>query len=191
MATLDWVVTDQSRDVAFFALTADDPNDATAFSKSFVLASTTPDVGGEIAVLGYRAETPRQANGHYSMAMLLVLRRGLVVHRHERHVYCQRECIEASIPTLSGMSGGPVFAIPANGQPIRPFGFVSHDLDDGQIQDRTKPGTLIVPVLGTEVKTLADGSEQAVISMLRDNIRRLDEGATTGGPFPPPPRLDE
>jgi Trypsin-like peptidase domain len=163
IATLNWVVVDESVDLAFFSISAELPA-GSFFEKAFPLEAKAPDVGTEVAALGFRTEMTSEPP-NFQLRRELILRRGRVAEHHERQFGCNGPCVETSIPMLGGMSGGPVFVIPDDGAPIRPFGFVSSSANAGDDADPRIPGSSLVPLIAQAVAPLEGGKQEVLIRM--------------------------
>jgi hypothetical protein len=167
-ATLNWAVVDESVDLAFFSISAERPGTA-PFEHQLPLSADTPSVGAEIAVLGCTCEM-LSAPPHFTMKRTLWLRRGRVTDHHERFFGCDGPCVQTTIPMLPGMSGGPVFAVPEDGAPIKPFGFVSSDPDGANNTDPKTAGASIVPLITDSVVPLESGAQEVLINMRKARI---------------------
>lgn len=181
MATIDWAVFDETVDIAFFSMTAQDSRGgADFFQKNFALTDAIPAIGDEVCVFGYRNAQAISRPGETEEFLRLdirrdlVLRRGRIVEHHDRHVLSKGPCVETSIPVFPGMSGGPVFALPQGKTPgPQVFGVISSDLESDDKMDRSQSGSSIVPLLAPKVTTLPNGEWKAVITL--PNARIVDD----------------
>lgn len=170
---ISWAVYDKNSDVAFFSLVPQ-KNDTTYFKSSFILDEHIPKLGDEIAVLGIGhmsvpiEERDGQGNESFQIQRQLILRKGTVTNLHkDGHVLCRGPCIETSIPVFSGMSGAPAMMLGKGGEPMKPFGLVSSDLehDEKVKNDRTVAGSSIVALLNPIIKLNAVGQRKALLKL--------------------------
>lgn len=177
MALLDWVIVDRTSDLAVFSLKAQDSQSTSVFAKEFELTADVPEVGEQIAILGYcRMSVDEVQEGdlwEFQVGRELVLRTGRVTHVHpEGHWPCRGPCLATSVPVLPGMSGSPVMRYQSNvapGTPMKPFGFVCSDLqtnDDPDKMNRSLSGESIVPLIMPRLE-ISGGQRHTIITLAK------------------------
>lgn len=183
MAVLGWAVSDETSDLAFFSLRAQDTSNTKVFQWELQLTSTIPAVREEIAILGYRHMAASEAPDAEStlrrlnMQRELVLRRGRVAEYHaDGHRLCHGPCIETTVPVFPGMSGAPVMPLGSAGAAMTPFGLVCSDPDHENTDkwDRSKPGSSIVSLIMPRVELDAASGQRKTILLLHNALRLTD-----------------
>lgn len=174
VSVIAWAMIDIKFDIAIFSIILQNNKDTTFFKTAFTLEDTFPNIGDEVSVLGYAdmkiPHEKRNGTGQekFQLARQLILRCGKVTQVHlDGHILCRGPCIETSIPVFHGMSGGPVMILGKSGEPIKPFGLVSTDLEtDEEINnDRSVSGSSIIALLKPGVNFDAEGQRIDVLKL--------------------------
>lgn len=172
LCPLGWVVFDEKSDIACFSIVQSIADDPALFRSNFELECEAPDIGDEVAVLGYSRmrvlnEFQDGSGGEtFSVRRQLVFRRGRVTQAYPNgHLLCRGACVETSIPVFPGMSGGPVFKIGRPNAPMKPFGIVSSDIDGVDDKfDRTAQGASIAALLRPSIADLGGGDKMVKVN---------------------------
>lgn len=134
------VMWDQPADLAILAVTTQPDEAADLFQWHLKFAATDPNVGDLIAIAGFTDFTTQsEAEPHWKglVSRRPILRIGKVTDLHPDGTFLVRSpCIEATMPTFSGMSGGPAFLY-SPGSEMRVFGLLS--ASSGGSSDPTAP----------------------------------------------------
>ena len=165
-AVVKWAVWDKQSDIGFMGLGTQEELPE-YFQCALQIGEPIIEIGSEVALLGYALQLleskveGQEESFKYSQQMLF--RKGTITNYFpEGHILCRGPCIETSIPVISGMSGGPVFGVVGEGQPIKPFGLISSGPEDenSDPHDRTKPGQSIIALLKPDFEKEAGNSIQ-------------------------------
>lgn len=174
VSTIGWAVYDPSTDIAVFSIHQQDVSAKPFFSGAYLLDDHIPEIGQEVAVLGYaRLAVPHEdgdsaGNQEFALQRQLILRCGTVTAIHpEGHLLCRGPCIETSIPVFPGMSGGPVMKFGAAGHQMMPFALVSSDpqADDLTRNDRSVPGSSIMALIKPTLRFDAEGLRRVALEL--------------------------
>ena len=165
---------DRDRDICFLQLTSQ--SSQTSFFKTrFNLTDYVPQCNEIIALIGFaEMELINEAGAlsggwpeHFSVQKRLVLRWGRVSGQYPKgHLLCKGPCLESTIPTYHGMSGGPAVLSGQVGDNILPFGVLCSGFTAGQnLLDRSVPGSSTIALLQTRLSRSADGSSWAELGI--------------------------
>ena len=176
MAEVDWALWDEMTDVAILAIRSQ--ASAKPFNSAYKLSSDIPDVGQEVAVLGYSsmlADGSKHPSGivEVTVARKLTLMVGRVIAHHlTGHDLCKGPCLETSIPVFSGMSGSPVMPMKKPGvkSAMTPFGVVSYDLESqgSHKMDRAVCGSSFVALLRPYLHPNPGGGPETIVFGLQN-----------------------
>jgi hypothetical protein len=172
IAFFDWAIWDERADLAFFGIRTQEATDPGFFRSNMLLDAEAPEIGTEVAVLGYNEMkvlsfegTKDQNRG--TIGRQLLLRAGRVTAYHpEGYSLCRTPCIETSIPIFPGMSGAPVMKVSPGG-PMLPFGVMSFDTEQepGEKWDRSIPGRSIVPLIRPVIELSPTGQRSTMLTL--------------------------
>ena len=172
IAFFDWAIWDERSDLAFFGIRIQEGTDPRFFRSNMLLDAERPEIGTEVAVLGYNdmkvlsfEGTEDQNRGTISRQLLLRAGR-VTAYYPDGYSLCRAACIETSIPIFPGMSGAPVMKV-AQGGAMLPFGVMSFDPDEepGQKCDRSVPGRSIVPLIKPLIQVSPNGQRSTMLTL--------------------------
>jgi hypothetical protein len=161
---------DKSQDIGFMLLEPQVNKDF--FSSTISLRATPPQIGEEVALLGYSdmglEDQSMQGDESESLRMKrrLLLRKGTITAEYpDGHLLCRGPCVETSIPVFPGMSGGPALLLGENGKAICAFGLISSDSNgsDEEKNNFSLRGNSIVALLHAETKQTNNGKEVVAV----------------------------
>jgi hypothetical protein len=169
-ASFDWVIWDERADLAFFGIHVQDGSDPTFFRSNMFLDHERPQVGAEVAVLGYhdiKTLSFDKDKNKGALSRQLLLRTGHVTAYHpEGYALCRSACIETTIPIFPGMSGAPVMEF-AEGKPKLPFGVVSFDPETEVADkwDRSISGHSFIPLIRPVIELSSTGQRSTMLTL--------------------------
>lgn len=182
-AIVDWAAWDQAADVAFFGISTQDASKV-YFDSHFRLEKPSIKVGDEVALLGYSdmkiIKDERDGRGfeEFSFSQQLLLRKGYITNYHPQgHILCKGPCVETSIPVFLGMSGGPVFVVPKEGEEMKPFGLISScpETDRERKFDRSIRGCSIIALLDIKTEFESDDIQKTLLKLKQATLHKRDE----------------
>lgn len=143
------VMWDKNSDLAVLTFSAEDPNAGDVFNQSLRFDDATPKIGDLVGCVGYKKMATvefsrnwkdRRSESFGLMSATLCFRIGRVLGLHPKgHTLVHGPCIESSIPVFPGMSGGPVFLMPDDGNgELKPFGLISTDPEPEAAEESEK-----------------------------------------------------
>jgi hypothetical protein len=165
------------RDTDYALLFVKGPPHQPLFQQWLWLEDHVPEVGDLVCMIGL-GEMEFTSNidpvNFGTIQRRLVLRVGRVENLHLQGYYVVKApCVETSIPTFPGMSGGIVARWTAPTTQIQPFGFICRSLDAGlSYYDRSVSGRSIGAILTMEKTVIADGGQTVGIRIGNAGIGR-------------------
>nr|WP_313658333.1 trypsin-like peptidase domain-containing protein [Achromobacter ruhlandii] len=173
---IDGLIYDEPADIALFKVKLQDSSEDGFFRSSFGITGELPEEGDIVCVLAYgnlsltEIERTGNASGSAKLQHRLVIRSGRVLaHYPNGQRLCKGPCIETSIPVFSGMSGGPLMKLGADGQPqfVAVSALVSSDPDpdDERKKDRSIEGRSIFAALPVRLRDVPEGGLLAEFSL--------------------------
>ncbi|MET3836297.1 hypothetical protein ABIB58_001639 [Brevundimonas sp. UYEF29] len=132
---------DEASDLAVLAIVPSDDSVIDLFDSRLDVAESDPRVGDIIGVIGYAEFETNRDEGDISKGILrrrMLIRIGKALEVHQGgFMRVTVPCVEGSMPTFSGMSGGAAFVLPALGENFRVFGLLSRS--DGSSSNPSDP----------------------------------------------------
>ncbi len=188
----------EAADIAVFRLELQEPHaaDGSYFASQLAPSDQVPAVGAVVGVIGYCEHKIEEiTDDRVTVNRMLTCRIGRVVQHHPTgHMLCRGPCLETTIPTYGGMSGGPAFVYNhrPDGFHINPFGVICHadvpaDIEDHL--DRSKPSNTVIALLPLTVTEVDSRTRQFTLA-LRTPVAQAgaiggDLGAQPARPAPP------
>lgn len=172
IAYFDWAIWDERADLSFFGIHVQEGTDSSFFRSNLLLDHEPPEIGTEVAVLGYHDMKVLSFEGTKdhnkgTIGRQLLLRSGRVTAYHPQgYSLCRSACIETTMPIFPGMSGSPVMRF-VEGAPILPFGVMSFDPDTEPTDkwDRSVPGHAIVPLIKPVIELSTTGQRNTMLTL--------------------------
>lgn len=176
---------DEDADLAALTLLAPDSTDHDLFRTHFTIAASDPVPGDLVCVLGfcgYKSTMRVIQDEQGTIEHQRVMRIGSVVEIHSSGLRRNSSPqVEATMPTYSGMSGGPCFRVGPT-ETVEVFGILStsagrftdpqKDLDDPIKRDHSVACSSKFAILPRKVTKLADGSQVVDLAMRITGIAR-------------------
>ena len=125
-----YVVWDEAADLAILAVVPQNESVSDLFEWHMRLGATDPVVGDLVATMGFaefRTESDAGDPWKGAITRRPIFRVGKVTCLHPEGAGLIRSpCLETTMPTFSGMSGGPAFLLPSGGSEPLVCGLLSH-----------------------------------------------------------------
>lgn len=153
------------------------PQQPLSFKESLSLDDQIPEIGDPVAMvgLGEMEFLPNIDPVNFgTIKRRVVMRVGRVENIHTDGYYrVKSPCVETSISTLPGMSGGIVARWTAPNSQVQPFGFISRGVSSGSdYYDRSIPGGSIGVILKLEKMLNQEGGRSVKIKLKAVGIGR-------------------